>query len=54
MGRKRLDALKVKKVVTVRLSEEVIREILEHGTKQEVIEKAILEYLRRQKEKDGE
>jgi phosphoenolpyruvate synthase/pyruvate phosphate dikinase len=45
MGRKRLDKLEVKNVVTVRLSEKVIREILEHGSKQEIIERAVLEYL---------
>jgi uncharacterized protein (DUF4415 family) len=50
MGRKRKNELKVKRVVTIRLSEEIISQILKEGTKQEVIEKAIMEYLRKKSE----
>jgi hypothetical protein len=54
MGRKRKDVLEVKQVVTVRLAGKVVDEILRYGTKQEVIEKAILEYLRSRKKEEKE
>jgi predicted DNA binding CopG/RHH family protein len=53
MGRKRLDELKVKKRISIRLREEDLRRIQEKGTYQEVIEKAVLEYLRKLEEKNG-
>lgn len=54
MGRKRKDALELKQVVTVRLSGKVVDEILKYGTKQEVIEKAILEYLKSREKEEKE
>jgi hypothetical protein len=55
MGRKRKDKLEVKSVVTIRLSGEVIDSILKFGTKQEIIEKAVMEYLKsREKEEKKE
>lgn len=54
MGRKRKDVLEVKQVVTIRLKGKIVDEILRFGTKQEVIEKAIIEYLRSLKCKEKE
>lgn len=51
MGRKRKDVFEVKQVVTIRLAGKVVDEIKKYGTKQEVVERAILEYLKsREKE----
>jgi predicted DNA binding CopG/RHH family protein len=56
MGRRRKDELKVKKRISIRLKEEDLRLIKERGTYQEIIEKAVLEYLRKleEREKNGE
>jgi predicted DNA binding CopG/RHH family protein len=54
MGRKRKDELKVKKRISIRLKEEDLRLIQQRGTYQEVIEKAVIEYLRKLEEKNGE
>jgi hypothetical protein len=54
MGRRRKDVLEVKQVVTVRLAGKVVDEILKYGTKQEVIEKAIMEYLKSREKEENE
>lgn len=45
MGRKRLDFLEVKERVTIRLKRRDLDKIKREGTYQEIIEKAVKEYL---------
>lgn len=52
MGRSRLDILDVKERVTVRLKRRDLERIKKEGTYQEVIERAVLEYLEKLKKGD--
>lgn len=52
MGRSRLDILDVKERVTVRLKRRDLLEIKEKGTYQQIIEKAVVEYLEKLRKGD--
>lgn len=47
MGRSRLDLLDVKERVTIRLKRRDLERIKKEGTYQEIIEKAVQEYLKK-------
>lgn len=54
MGRSRFDILDVKERVTVRLRRRDLEKIKKEGTYQEIIEKAVQEYLKKISKSDKE